>query len=53
MRTDTQKRWGRKAVNQKPKAKELDPMSEMPLEDIKKQQAQLRREFYERQAAKK
>lgn len=50
MRTESQKHWGRVPVSRKAKVKERDPMSGMPLDELRAQQAQLRRAFYDRQA---
>jgi hypothetical protein len=50
--TDAQKRFGSLPINRKRLKVERDPLSGIPLDELRVQQAQLRREFYERQARK-
>jgi hypothetical protein len=50
--TEQQRKFGRLPINRKKLKVERNPLSGIPLDELRVQQAQLRREFYERQARK-
>jgi hypothetical protein len=50
MATDQQRKFGRLPINRKKSKVERDPLSGKPLDELRVQQAQLRRDFYDRQA---